>query len=193
MGDNVEIERRFLVDMGSLPQIRESVTSAVEIRQWFPPVAEVELLPEQRALSLSGRVMIEGIPEKDWTEVCSLISSGIGVRVRLMQGKATLTVKGPWDGISRAEFEWPVDSSLVQQFGENYEWPGIIKRRLFYPLGNNLICEVDVFAGQLDGLVIAEVELESTEITFDLPGWFGEEVTGKTEWGNSSLAKNGFS
>lgn len=110
-----------------------------------------------------------------------------------MQGRATLTVKGPWNGISRAEFEWPVDPSLVQQFGENYEWPGISKRRLSYPLEGNLICEVDVFAGQLDGLVIAEVELESTDIIFEYPKWFGEEVTGKVEWGNSSLAKKSFS
>ena len=189
MPSNVEIERRFLVDVVSLPRIRELVTSAVEIRQWFPPLGEVELLPETHSIALSGRVMIERIPEEEWVGVCELISSGIGIRIRLIEGKGVLTVKGPWEGVVRKEFEWPVDPVLVKQFGDAYEWPGISKRRLYYPLDNNMVCEVDVFSGPLDGLVIAEVELESGEEKFTLPEWFGTEVTGAVEWGNAALAK----
>ena len=190
MPSNIEIERRFLVDVVSLPQIRESVTSAVEIRQWFPPLSEVELLPDTHSIALSGRVMIEKIPEDMWSGVCELISSGIGVRIRLIEGRGVLTVKGPWEGAARKEFEWPVDPVLVQQFGDAYEWPKISKRRLYYPLENNIVCEVDVFSGPLDGLVIAEVELDSSGVKFVLPEWFGSEVTGVVKWGNAALAKN---
>jgi CYTH domain-containing protein len=59
-------------------------------------------------------------------------------------------------------------------------------------LDGDLLCEVDVFSGILAGLVIAEIELTSSEIQLDLPGlpeWLGDEITGVSEWDNYALAK----
>ena len=50
--------------------------------------------------------------------------------------------------------------------------------------------EVDEFHGVNDGLVVAEVELESEEQTFDKPDFIGEEVTGQTKYYNMMLLKN---
>ncbi len=190
--ENVEIERRFLVDGENLPIIRETASGEVDISQWYPPHSEVELSPENHSIALSGRVMIEGIPESDWKGVCELISTGSGVRIRTKGDLAFLTVKGRWVGAARAEYEWPVDAGLVRQFGESQGWMGISKTRIYCPLDGDLLCEVDVFSEALDGLVIAEIELPDQEIQlelFELPVWLGDEITGLSEWDNSSLAK----
>ena len=190
--ENVEIERRFLVDVKSLPIIRASASGDIEIKQWYPPLGEIEMIPDSRSIALSGRVMIESIPESDWKGVCELISTGCGVRIRTKGDLAFLTVKGRWVGAERAEYEWPVDAGLVRQFGESQGWLGISKTRIYYPLDGDLLCEVDVFSGTLDGLVIAEIELPDQEIQLELlglPVWLGEEITGLSEWDNFALAK----
>jgi CYTH domain-containing protein len=190
--ENIEIERRWRVNIENLPVIRAASSGQVKINQWYPPPSEVELSPENHSIALSGRVMIEGIPESDWKGVCELISSGTGVRIRTMGDLAFLTIKGRWVGAMRAEYEWPVDAGLVRQFGESQGWLGISKTRIYYPLDGDLLCEVDVFSGILAGLVIAEIELTSSEIQLDLPGlpeWLGDEITGVSEWDNYALAK----
>jgi adenylate cyclase len=190
--ENVEIERRFLVDVESLPIIRASASGEVKIDQWYPPSGEIGLLPENRSIALSGRMMIEGIPESDWKGVCELISTGSGVRIRTKGELAFLTVKGRWVGAARAEYEWPVDTELVRQFGETQGWVGICKTRILFPLADELLCEVDIFSGILDGLIIAEIELPDQGIQLELiglPVWLGDEITGLSEWDNSSLAK----
>ena len=190
--ENVEIERRFLVDVKSLPIIRASASGEIEIKQWYPPPSEIEMIPDSHSIALSGRVMIESIPEDDWKGVCELISTGYGVRIRTKGDLAFLTVKGRWVGAERAEYEWPVDAGLVRQFGESQGWLGISKTRIYYPLDGDLLCEVDVFSGVLDGLVIAEIELPDQEIQLELSGlpvWLGEEITGLSKWDNFALAK----
>ena len=52
------------------------------------------------------------------------------------------------------------------------------------------VLEVDVFHGDNDGLVIAEVELTSVNESFDRPPWLGEEVSGQTRYYNVSLLKH---
>ena len=192
MPSNIEIERRFLVDVESLPIIRAAASGEVEIDQWYPPSGEIEMMPESHSIALSGRVMIESIPKSDWKGVCELISTGSGVRIRTKGDLAFLTVKGRWVRDARAEYEWPVDAGLVRQFGETQGWDGVCKTRIFFPLADELLCEIDVFSGALDGLVIAEIEFPDQEIQlelFGLPVWLGDEITGLSEWDNYSLAK----
>ena len=52
--------------------------------------------------------------------------------------------------------------------------------------------EVDIFHGDNEGLVVAEIELESEETAFELPHWICEEVSGDSKYYNSSLLDNPF-
>ena len=63
----------------------------------------------------------------------------------------------------------------------------------FFETEDDLRIEVDLFEDALAGLVIAEVEFPSSAAAdaFEPPDWFGEEVTGRAEWGNPSLATRG--
>ncbi len=54
------------------------------------------------------------------------------------------------------------------------------------------IFEVDEFLGENEGLIIAEVELESEDEAFEKPAWLGKEVTGDRRYYNSMLTKNPF-
>ena len=62
------------------------------------------------------------------------------------------------------------------------------KTRWIVPAGNGLRWEVDEFAGELAGLVVAEVELPAEDTPFDRPPFIGREVTGDAAYYNSSLA-----
>ena len=53
--------------------------------------------------------------------------------------------------------------------------------------------EIDVFEGDNEGLVIAEVELESEDEPFDVPEWIGAEVTDDPRYFNANLVANPFS
>jgi adenylate cyclase len=67
-----------------------------------------------------------------------------------------------------------------------------VKTRMTAPLGS-LELEVDLFGGDLDGLVLLEIEFsdETEAESFDPPAWFGREVTGDEAYLNESLATKG--
>ena len=112
------------------------------------------------------------------------------VRVRATDDRAYITIKGisSDDGLER--FEWEKEISLVEAAALFHICePGVIeKTRVEIPNGKTTI-EVDIFHGKLEGLFIAEIELEDKEQKFESPEWFLEEVTGDPEYYNSNLVK----
>lgn len=110
------------------------------------------------------------------------------VRVRVAGERATLTLKGTSHGISRSEFEYdvPVDDALLM-LDELASGPVIDKVRHIAPVGRHT-WEIDVFAGDNDGLVMAEVELAEAEESFEVPEWAGTEVSDDDRFFNVNLA-----
>ena len=111
------------------------------------------------------------------------------VRVRIIEDKAYLTIKGIAVGASRLEFEYEVPHKDAAELLEICEKPLIEKRR-YRVLEGGFIWEVDEFFGENEGLFVAEVELESEDQTFHKPDWVGEEVTEDPRYFNSNLIKN---
>ena len=115
------------------------------------------------------------------------------VRVRIRGDKGYITVKGMGSESGATRFEWekeiPVEE--VQQILKFCE-PGIIdKTRYLVEFGNHT-CEVDEFYGDNEGLLMAEVELESEDEEIRKPGWLGDEVTGDKRYYNAMLTKHPF-
>ena len=54
------------------------------------------------------------------------------------------------------------------------------------------VFEVDEFYGDNEGLVMAEIELDSADQPFTKPEWLGEEVTGNRHYYNSYLSLHPF-
>lgn len=110
------------------------------------------------------------------------------VRVRLKGKQGFLTVKGlsSEDGLSRFEWEKEISKSDTESLLKLCEKGIIDKLRYEVKIGNHIF-EVDEFFGENEGLVIAEVELNSEDEEFEKPEWLGEEVTGQNQYYNSQL------
>ena len=111
------------------------------------------------------------------------------VRVRTRDDKAFLTIKGPSrDGLSRYEFETEIAMEEAQQLLKLCE-PGIIDKTRYLVRCGDHVFEVDEFYGDNEGLVVAEIELDDEEETFEKPAFLGEEVTGDKKYYNSHLTR----
>jgi CYTH domain-containing protein len=113
------------------------------------------------------------------------------VRVRTMDAKAWLTIKGPSVGATRAEFEYEIPLADALQLFELCEQPLIEKTRTVVPIGG-LIWEIDEFHGVNQGLTMAECELETEDQVVARPDWVGREVTGDPRYFNSNLVARPF-
>jgi adenylate cyclase len=83
------------------------------------------------------------------------------------------------------EYEIPIDDAL--KLLELCKRPIIAKTRYKIPYEGHS-WEVDVFEGENEGLVMAEVELQSEDETVVLPEWIGKEVSGDKRYYNSYLS-----
>ncbi len=111
------------------------------------------------------------------------------VRIRICDKKGFLTIKSASNerGWSRYEFEHSIELKDAKELIQLC-LPGIIdKHRHCVKVGQH-IWEVDIFHGENEGLVVAEIELESEEESFERPSWMGEEVSGAARYYNSMLS-----
>ena len=110
------------------------------------------------------------------------------VRVRIGNSGAWLTIKGPSrnGGLSRYEWEKEIDAKEAMELLQLAEGAVIDKVRYYVDYEGHTI-EVDEFHGDNEGLVIAEIELQSEDERVVLPKWLGREVTGEKRFYNSHL------
>jgi len=112
------------------------------------------------------------------------------VRVRTIDDKGFLTIKGITVGATRAEYEYEIPAVDANEMLDDLcEQPIIEKKRYKVPL-DGFVWEIDEFGGVNEGLLVAEVELESEDQAFPKPDWIGEEVTGDPRYFNSNLIAN---
>lgn len=158
---NMEIERKFLV-----------------------------LNEEYKQLAISHYSIIQGY-------ICKEPDRTVRVRIKTLSdgsGKAYLTIKSKPNAMGFSRFEWEHEivlddaKQLIQMC-----LPGVIeKTRWLVPssqttLTTPLVWEVDEFHGRLEGTVIAELELESEDQTFEKLSFVGDEVTGNPQYYNANM------
>lgn len=112
------------------------------------------------------------------------------VRIRTIDDKAFLTVKGPNIGITRMEFEYEIPHKECLEMLTNLAEQPIIEKIRYKIAIDDLVWEIDEFLGVNKGLIVAEVELQSEEQKFSKPEWIGEEVSGDPRYFNSNLVKH---
>ena len=115
------------------------------------------------------------------------------VRVRIKGETGYLTIKGKSNETRLSRFEWEKEIALAEAKALLLLCEkGIIeKNRYEVKVGEHLF-EVDEFFGENEGLLIAEVELQSESENFEKPNWLGKEVTQDQRYYNSNLSKNPF-
>ena len=113
--------------------------------------------------------------------------NGRTLRVRMLGEKGILTIKGPTQGATRAEFEYEIPAQDASELLEHCEGRIVRKTRYKVTVASH-IWDVDVFEGENAPLVLAEVELGHEEEPFEAPDWLGSEVTGDPRYMNYQLA-----
>ncbi len=113
------------------------------------------------------------------------------VRVRIAGEDAWVTVKGLSRGITRAEFEYPIPVTDARALLDLC-LPSVIEKTRHLVRHGGHHWEIDVFHGENEGLVIAEVELSDASEEPEIPGWLGEEVSLDPRYFNSNLAATPF-
>lgn len=113
------------------------------------------------------------------------------VRVRVTDKTAFLTIKGISSKNGTTRFEW--EKKITIEEGRQLLLlceEGVIEKYRYLIQKKNHTYEVDVFLGENEGLIVAEIELTHENEIFEIPDWLGAEVTGHTKYYNSALSKN---
>ena len=124
----------------------------------------------------------------------ALTPEGVEVRVRRKGGKHFLTVKHG-ASLSRVEVEVPLETQDFDALWPLTQGRRLRKTRFDIPWSGGRTVELDVYADQLEGLRVAEVEFddEASAHAFEPPGFLGREITGNPEFRNEKLAREGWS
>jgi adenylate cyclase len=114
----------------------------------------------------------------------------VSIRVRIKDdNSAILTLKSRSSKLRRREFEYAIPTLDAEELISLRRSYIIEKVRHIIPYGN-LNWEVDVFSGENQGLVVAEIELPDENYQIELPPWIGPEVTGEDRYYNGTLAQH---
>ncbi len=165
MTEGTEIERKFLVS--ELPDDLESHPSE--------PIEQ-------------GYIVVEGSAEVRIRRRGRPAGAGEG----RSDARDRLTIKSGSGGV-RVEEEFEIDDRRSASLWPLSEGRRVSKTRYRLPGEDGLTIELDIYAGDLSGLLTAEVEFSSEAASreFDPPDWFGRELTGDHRYANRSLAVNG--
>jgi adenylate cyclase len=108
------------------------------------------------------------------------------VRIRIMDEVAYLTIKSDMIGITRKEYEYEIPVNEALSLIESFDLKMLKKKRYKVDF-NSKTWEIDVFDENLNGLVLAEIELQREDEKFEIPEWVGLEVTSDPAYLNASL------
>ena len=151
------------------------------------------------SMEIERKFLVKGDFEKDVLKQKRIVQGYIcaeetrTVRVRIQGDEGFLTIKSPVNerGWSRYEYEQSLALNDAEELLKLC-LPGVIDKVRYWIRVGNHMWEVDVFQGDNEGLIVAEIELSSEEETFELPPWVGEEVTGDAKYYNAVLSQKPF-
>jgi adenylate cyclase len=115
--------------------------------------------------------------------------NGTTIRVRTVGAVGYITIKGASVGLSRKEFEYRIPLEDANEMLSETSTGYIVEKVRYRVQYEALIWEIDEFRNENDGLVTAEVELESEEQDIRLPKWIGREVSTEQRYSNLSLSR----
>ncbi|MBN2108436.1 MAG: CYTH domain-containing protein [Deltaproteobacteria bacterium] len=109
------------------------------------------------------------------------------VRVRIAGEKAFFTIKSKTEGIARSEYEYGIPVADAESMLSTLCRRPLIEKTRYQVMHAGRLWEIDVFEGENEGLVLAEVELPDAGVAVKLPDWVGTEVSADPKYYNASL------
>lgn len=157
---------------------------AIEIERKFRVIGEAWRGQAHHRLRIAQAYLNDSEALASGREQCS-------VRIRITGGSANLNIKSREAGARRQEFEYPIPLADAESLMRLACEGRIEKVRHLVQVGSHL-WEIDEFAGDNAGLVVAEIELQHEGEPFDRPDWLGTEVTDCLRFYNMALAARPF-
>ncbi|NLM10105.1 MAG: CYTH domain-containing protein [Clostridiaceae bacterium] len=118
------------------------------------------------------------------------IDSKATVRVRIVEDKAYLTIKGSSTGFSRPEYEYEIPLKDADEILKNLCIKPVIEKYRYKLEYKGFVWEIDEFLKENEGLIVAEIELKSEDQDFPKPDFIGDEVTFDHRYRNSYLVSH---
>ena len=141
---------------------------------------------------IERRFLVKYLPDLSDAEKADIVQYYLNdnvTRLRRMNDEYILTQKSG-SGLMRTEIEYSIDKSQFDNLKIGAK-TFITKTRYFYPL-DNLTCEIDIFNGKFDGIIIAEIEFATIEQakSYTPPDFLGAEITLDKKLSNKQMSKN---
>ena len=112
------------------------------------------------------------------------------VRVRTAGNRGYLTIKGPSSDISRTEYEYEIPLIDANALLHDLCLKPLIEKIRYTFEFKGLVWEIDEFLQENQGLIVAEIELESQDQVFEKPDFIGCKVSDDPRYRNSNLIKH---
>jgi adenylate cyclase len=144
-------------------------------------------------MEIERKFLIEKVP--DLTNVQAIyieqgyLSFSPEVRIRKKDEKFYMTVKSDGD-IVREEYEIEISQNTYDELASQVRGLVLKKSRYEIPLNKTNVAELDIYEN-FEELKMVEVEFIDIDSAnaFEIPWWFGTEVTRDKEFKNKNLAK----
>jgi CYTH domain-containing protein len=148
---------------------------------------------ERKFLVLSDSFIAEAFTKKRIVQAYISANPDRTVRIRIKGDKGYITIKGKGNNSGTTRLEWEREIGLfdAETLLTICESGSIEKVRHEVKVGQHVF-EVDVFLGENEGLIMAEIELQDENEPFEKPYWLGQEVTNDERFYNAYLSKNPF-
>jgi adenylate cyclase len=117
------------------------------------------------------------------------VYNGRKARVRISDNQATIALKGQRNGLGPSEFEYAIPTSDAEEMLRTMCDDRVLEKMRYYVPHAGLTWEIDVYNGILEGIVIAEVELDQEDHLLELPNWIGKEITGDLRFSKFNMER----
>ena len=150
------------------------------------------------AIEIERKFLVKNIPSNEIQYAHQIRQGYIAknkdrvIRIRQKENDYLITIKGNKIGISRFEFEYPIPRDDGEILLENFCQDEVIEKTRHYVENKGHTWELDVFHGNNEGLIVAEIELMSEDQAFHIPSWIDCEVTNQEKYYNMNLLKKPF-
>jgi len=148
------------------------------------------------ALEIEHKFLVSGEGWRAAADAGSRMSQGylargerLSVRVRIAGDRAWLNIKHARTLIVRHEVELDLPLNDARELLEHACELGRVEKTRYRVPHAGHVWEVDVFHGENEGLVLAEIELAREGEPFQHPGWLGEDVSLDPRYLNQNLAR----
>lgn len=140
----------------------------------------------ERKFLINDLSCLSGLKSSDIIQGYLSTQGNLEIRVRIKDNIGFITVKSNENTIEREEIEIEIPLDKANELLKMCNDRVLSKTRFYYPNGKHII-EIDVFKGNLSGLVLAEIELDDKDEYFKKPDFIWKEVTGDPKYYSKNL------